>query len=106
VTCGEIAPAIRENVLLWIGCVAGALDEKEYTNKLSSAGFEEVDVEPTRIYRYEDAREFLSSAGLDADVIGPEIEGKFMSAFVRAVKPMLSESKACCGPTCCAPASK
>jgi arsenite methyltransferase len=104
VTRGEIAPAIRENVLLWIGCVAGALDEKEYTDKLSSAGFEQVDVEPTRIYRYEDAREFLSTAGVDADLMGPEINGKFMSAFVRAVKP--SAKGTCCGPTCCAPASK
>jgi arsenite methyltransferase len=87
ITRGQIVPEIRQNVLLWIGCVAGALDETEYRSKLASAGFGEIDVEPTRIYRAEDAREFLSSAGIDADVIAPQVEGKIMSAFVRAVKP-------------------
>jgi arsenite methyltransferase len=106
VTRGEIAPEIRESVLLWIGCVAGALDEKVYRNILSMAGFEQVDVEPTRIYRADDAREFLSSAGLNADEIAPQVEGKFMSAFVRAVKPKHLASEACCGPTCCAPTSR
>jgi ubiquinone/menaquinone biosynthesis C-methylase UbiE len=101
VTRGEIAPAIRQNVLLWIGCVAGALDEKEYRDKLSRAGFEQIDLEPTRIYQASDAREFLSSAGIDAEAISQEVDGKFMSAFVRAVKPNGPAKESCCGPTCC-----
>jgi arsenite methyltransferase len=105
-TRGEVAPEIRQNVLLWIGCVAGALDEHDYRSKLTSAGFEQVDVEATRIYRAEDAREFLSSAGIDADSIAPHVDGKFMSAFVRAVKPTLPVKESCCGPTCCSPATK
>jgi ubiquinone/menaquinone biosynthesis C-methylase UbiE len=100
VTRGEILPEIRKSVLLWVGCVAGALDETEYRNKLSSAGFEEVDVEPTRIYRAADAREFLATEGIEADAIAPQVDGKFMSAFVRAVKPA-NASASCCGPTCC-----
>jgi len=100
VTRGEILPEIRESVLLWVGCVAGALDETEYRNKLSAAGFEKVDVEPTRIYRAADAKEFLATEGVDADAIAPQVDGKFMSAFVRAVKPNpIKES--CCGPSCC-----
>jgi arsenite methyltransferase len=87
ITHGLIAPEIRQSLLLWIGCVAGALDENEYRNKLGSAGFGEIDVEPTRIYRAEDAREFLLSAGIDADSIAPQVDGRIMSAFVRAVKP-------------------
>src|SRR5277367_364162 len=98
VTRGEIRPEIRKNVLLWVGCVAGALDEMDYRNKLQSAGFEQVDLEPTRIYRAADAREFLATSGIDADAIAPEVDSKFMSAFVRAVKPA---AKDCCGPTCC-----
>ena len=87
VTRGEILPAIRKSVLLWVGCIAGALDETEYRNALQAAGFVQVDVEPTRIYRAADAREFLATAGVDADAIAPEVDGKFFSAFVRAVKP-------------------
>jgi arsenite methyltransferase len=98
VTRGEIMPEIRKNVLLWVGCVAGALEEADYRAKLQSAGFEQVDVEPTRVYRVEDAREFLSGQGLDVDAIAPQVDGKFMSAFVRAVKPTAKE---CCGPACC-----
>jgi len=98
VTRGEILPEIRKNVLLWVGCVAGALDEAEYRAKLSVAGFEQVDVEPTRIYRAADAKEFLATEGIDADTIAPQVDGKFMSAFVRAVKPA---KLACCGPSCC-----
>jgi len=98
VTRGEIRPEIRRNVLLWVGCVAGALDENDYRNKLEAAGFEQVDLEPTRIYRAADAREFLATSGIDADAIAPEVDSKFMSAFVRAVKPA---AKDCCGPTCC-----
>src|SRR5207249_1762027 len=76
---GEVPAAIRRSVELWIGCVAGALEEQEYRDKLAKAGFEAVDVEPTRVYRAEDAREFLTQAGLDADAIAPEVEGKVMS---------------------------
>jgi len=74
-------------VELWIGCVAGALEDSEYREKLAKAGFEEIDLEPTRVYRVDDAREFLAGAGIDADVIGPQVDAKFMSAFVRARKP-------------------
>ena len=84
---GEVPPAIRKSVELWIGCVAGALEEQEYREKLTKAGFGAIDLEPTRIYRVEDAREFLASAGLDGDAIASEVDGKFMSAFVRAQKP-------------------
>jgi arsenite methyltransferase len=97
VTRGEMLPEIRKNVLLWVGCVAGALEENEYRSKLASAGFEQINLEPTRIYHIEDAREFLSGQNIDVDAIAPQVDGKFMSAFVRAVKPQQS----CCGPTCC-----
>ena len=100
VTRGEIAPEVRKSVLLWVGCIAGALDENEYRGKLKAAGFEQIEVEPTRVYRIDDAREFLSSAGIDVDAIAAQVDEKFMSAFVRAVKPKPAE-KACCGPTCC-----
>jgi arsenite methyltransferase len=100
VTRGEIAPEVRKSVLLWVGCIAGALDENEYRGKLKASGFEQIEVEPTRIYRVDDAREFLSSAGIDVDAIAAQIDEKFMSAFVRAVKPKPAQ-KACCGPTCC-----
>jgi arsenite methyltransferase len=96
VTRGEMAREIRQSVLLWVGCVAGALEESEYREKLSAAGFEQVEIEPTRIYRVEDAREFLHEQGVDAETIAPQVDGKFMSAFVRARKP-----QACCAPTCC-----
>ena len=84
---GEVPAAIRRSVELWIGCVAGALDEQEYRERLAQAGFEAIDVQPARIYRAEDAREFLLPAALDADAIAPQVDGKFMSAFVRARKP-------------------
>ena len=87
VTRGEVDAQIRQNILLWVGCVAGALDENEYHAKLAAAGFEKIDIEPTRVHRVEDAREFLSAAGVDVDAIAPQVDGKFMSAFVRAVKP-------------------
>jgi arsenite methyltransferase len=99
VTRGEMLPEIRKNVLLWVGCVAGALEKNEYHSKLASAGFEKVEVEPTRVYRIEDAREFLSGQNIDVDAIAPQVDGKFMSAFVRAVKPERNEP--CCGATCC-----
>ncbi|MGA2113415.1 MAG: arsenite methyltransferase [Bryobacteraceae bacterium] len=97
VTRGEMPPEIRERVLLWVGCIAGALEENEYRAKLAAAGFESVDVEPTRIYRVEDARAFLSGQGIDVDLIAPQVDEKFMSAFIRAVKP----AGACCGASCC-----
>jgi SAM-dependent methyltransferase len=84
---GEVPAAIRRSVELWIGCVAGALAEDEYRARLAKAGFEAIDLEPTRIYRVEDAREFLAGAGIDAEAIAPELDGRFMSAFVRARKP-------------------
>jgi 2-polyprenyl-3-methyl-5-hydroxy-6-metoxy-1,4-benzoquinol methylase len=99
VTRGEMPPEIRERVLLWVGCIAGALEENEYRAKLTAAGFESVDLEPTRIYRVEDARALLSGEGIDVDAIAPQIDGKFMSAFIRAVKPA---NVACCAPGCCA----
>jgi arsenite methyltransferase len=99
VTRGEMLPEIRKSVVLWVGCIAGALEENEYRSKLERAGFEQVDLEPTRIYRVEDAREFLAGEGVDVDAIAPQLDGKFMSAFVRAVKP--KAQKSCCGPSCC-----
>lgn len=96
VTRGEVPREIRQSVLAWVGCVAGAMEENEYRSKLKSAGFEEIELEPTRVYRVEDAREFLTGQDIDVDAIAPHIEGKFLSAFIRAVKP-----KGCCDPTCC-----
>jgi arsenite methyltransferase len=102
VTRGEIAAEIRQSMLLWVGCVAGALEEGEYRAKLGAAGFEAIEVEPTRIYSVEDAREFLSEKGLDVDSIAPQADGKFLSAFLRAVKPLAAKTtEACCGPKCC-----
>jgi len=84
---GEIPQEIRRNVELWIGCLAGALEEKEYRSKLRSAGFEQIEVEPTRVYRAEDARPFLEAAGLDFGTAAAAVEGRIMSAFIRARKP-------------------
>jgi ubiquinone/menaquinone biosynthesis C-methylase UbiE len=81
---GEVPAQIRKSVELWIGCVAGALEENEYRAKLAKAGFEGIDVEPTRVYRVDDARELLDREGVDAAAIAPMVDGKFMSAFVRA----------------------
>ena len=86
VTRGKMNDDIRRSVLLWVGCVAGALEENQYREKLADAGFEEITIEPTRIYRVEDAREFLAASGVDVERIAAEVDGKFMSAFVRAVK--------------------
>ncbi len=88
VTRGEIEPEIRQNVLAWIGCVAGALDEDVYREKLVNIGFTNVEVEPTRIYRAEDAKDFLAARGLDATILAPEVNGRFISAFIRAQKPI------------------
>jgi SAM-dependent methyltransferase len=104
VTRGAIPEQIRRDVLLWAGCIAGALDESDYRAKLDAVGFEAIGIEPTRIYNIEDARAFLTGEGIDVDAIAPQVEGKFMSAFVRAKKPgVASDAKAaaCCAPTCC-----
>ena len=87
VTRGAIPADVRQSILLWVGCLAGALEENDYKNKLEAAGFSRVEMEPTRIYRVEDAREFLAGAGIDVDAIAPLVDGKFMSAFIRALKP-------------------
>ena len=84
---GEIPPEIRRSVELWVGCLAGALDESDYKQKLARAGFEEISIEPTRVYRVEDAREFLSGHGIDVDLIAPLVDGRFFSGFIRARKP-------------------
>ena len=102
VTRGEIDPQIRKSVLLWVGCVAGALQENDYRDKLSAAGFADIEIEPTRIYRLEDAREFLAGKGLDVDALAEQADGKFFSAFVRAVKPAPATASApCSAPGCC-----
>ncbi len=87
VTRGDVPAALRRDVLLWIGCIAGALDEDEYRAKLAQAGFTAIEVQPTRIYSVEDAREFLVSKDINVDAIAPQVDGKFMSAFIRAMKP-------------------
>ena len=99
VTRGEMLPEIRQSVLAWVGCIAGALDEDEYRTKLAGAGFAQIEIEPTRIYRAEDAREFLAGQGIDAAAIAPQVDGKFMSAFIRALKPLAENT--CCGPAWC-----
>jgi arsenite methyltransferase len=88
VTRGEIQPEMRKNILLWVGCVAGALEENEYKDKLSAAGFESIEVEPTRIYSAKDALSFLIDKGWSIEGVGDQMDGKFMSAFIRAQKPM------------------
>jgi SAM-dependent methyltransferase len=97
VTRGQIPPAVRDRIHLWVGCIAGAMAEEEYRSGLIAAGFENVGIERTRVYHAGDAREFLGGQGIDVDSIAAEVDGKFMSAFVRAMKP-----KSCCGPECCA----
>ncbi len=87
VTRGDMPPEIRQSVLLWVGCIAGALKDEEYRHKLAAAGFEQIEVEPTRVYRAEDAASFLKGQGVDFEAVAPQFEGKFMSAFIRARKP-------------------
>ncbi len=99
VTRGEVPEQIRKNVLAWAGCIAGALQDTDYADKLARAEFEGIGIEPTRIYKGEDAREFLSGKGVNVDEMAGHIEGKFMSAFVRATKPQ--SASVCCAPTCC-----
>jgi ubiquinone/menaquinone biosynthesis C-methylase UbiE len=101
VVSGDDVPAeLRRSMELWVGCVAGALEESAYRSKLSGVGFEAIDVEPTGIYRAADAKQFLAEAGLSDDVTLAKIDGRIMSAFIRATKPAAA-SKTCCGPTCC-----
>ena len=96
----DVPTAVRRSMELWIGCVAGALEEGDYRAKLEAAGFERVEVEPTRIYKVEDARAFLANAGPGLVEMAEQVDGRFMSAFVRAVKPG-GTAAPCCGPTCC-----
>jgi arsenite methyltransferase len=103
---GPVPADIRKNVELWVGCVAGAMDESDYRAKLGAAGFAEIEIEPTRVYSIEDARQFLTAKGIDVDIVAPQVEGKFASAFIRAKKPVApkdASEKSCCGPTCCTP---
>ncbi len=95
---GDVPAEIRRSMELWVGCIAGALEEQEYAAKLRSAGFADVEVEPWRIYKMDDARAFLTEKGIDVDRLAPRVDGRFASAFVRARKP---EAKSCCGPDCC-----
>jgi len=111
---GDVPAAVRRSMELWVGCVAGALEESEFTRLLAEAGFEGADIEPTRVYRSEDARVFLEEAGIDVAANLDEIDGKFMAGFVRAAKPAPraarplaaaaapTDGAACCGPDCCA----
>src|SRR5215472_9938344 len=92
---GNVPEEVRKSMLLWVGCIAGALEESEYLEKLKGAGFEDATVDPTRVYNVEDARQFLTNAGVDVDAIAPQVNEKFFSAFVRANKP---EGRGCCGP--------
>jgi arsenite methyltransferase len=96
---GEVPADIRRSMELWVGCIAGALEEGDYAAKLRAAGFTDVEVEPWRIYKIDDARTFLAESGVDVDRMAPQIQDRFVSAFVRARKP---EAARCCGPTCCA----
>jgi ubiquinone/menaquinone biosynthesis C-methylase UbiE len=95
---GEVPAEIRKSMELWVGCIAGALEEYEYRDKLFSAGFESIDIEPTRVYKIEEAKDFLAAAGLDVEKVAPLVDNKFMSAFVRAVKP--ARSGVVVGPSC------
>ncbi len=103
---GDVPSEVRQSMLLWVGCIAGALKDSDYMNKLGAAGFEEIDIEPTRVYNIEDARQFLVGEGVDVETIAPQVKDKFMSAFIRAKKPakqvsVTESGRTCCGPTCC-----
>ncbi len=98
---GQVPDAIRNSMMLWVGCIAGALDEQDYKSKLINAGFAEVSFEPTRFYNAADAGHFLTEAGFSVDEIAPLVDGKFFSAFIRATKPVATKSGSCCQPGCC-----
>lgn len=104
---GEVPAELRRSMELWVGCVAGALEEREFAGLLRDAGFEEVDIETTRVYRVDDARAFLEGSGIDVDAMAPAVDGRIASAFVRARKPVqvpaaAGAEGACCAPGCCA----
>ena len=94
---GEVPELVRKSMLLWVGCIAGALEEREYAARLAQAGFTGISVEPTRVYSIEDARPSLTEAGIDVDAVAAQVDGKFMGAFIRATKP----GGRCCKPGCC-----
>ncbi len=94
---GDVPDEVRQHMLLWVGCIAGALKDVDYIAKLAEAGFEDIEIEPTRVYNIEEARAFLSAEGIDVDAIAPQVDGKFMSAFICGRKPAAS----CCAPGCC-----
>jgi SAM-dependent methyltransferase len=101
---GAVPEAVRSSMLLWVGCIAGALEQEDYRARLLRAGFTAVDIEPTRTYNIEDARQFLSQSGVDVDAIAPQVEDRVFSAFLRATKPQAAASpqeRTCCGPSCC-----
>ncbi len=100
VSRGEILPQIRQSILAWVGCIAGALEENEYRQKLAACGFEQIAIEPTRIYSAEDALECITGQEIDMNAGAAQIGGKFLSAFIRAVKPTLTQ-ESCCAATCC-----
>jgi len=99
---GTVPEEIRQSMLLWVGCISGALEREEYRAKLAAAGFTDISFETTRSYNIEDARVFLTQAGIAVDEIAPLVEDKFQSAFIRAAKP----NAACCEPGCCSPDQK
>jgi len=98
---GTVPDEVRRSMLLWVGCLAGALQDYQYVSKLAKSGFEQIDIEPTRVYDIEDARQFLAGEGIDVDAIAPLVQNKFMGAFIRAVKPAATTEKGCCAPSCC-----
>ena len=99
IVLGDVPADVRRNMELWVGCIAGALRDTDYTGKLAASGFQNARVEPWRVYDVESARAFLTDSGLDVDLLAEQVTGKFASAFVRAEKP---QAKTCCGPECCA----
>ncbi|HEX3968117.1 MAG TPA: arsenite methyltransferase [Edaphobacter sp.] len=101
VVLGEVPDEVRKSMLLWVGCIAGALEQTVYQHKLEAAGFTNISFEITRTYDIEDARQFLTESGVDVNAIAPQVDGKFLSAFIRATKP-----EPCCAPGCCAPATQ
>ncbi len=98
---GKVPDEVRRSMELWVGCIAGALEDYQYVAKLAKVGFENIDIEPTRVYNIEDARQFLTGEGVNVDEVASQVQNKFMSAFVRAVKPDLYSGMGCCGPSCC-----
>ena len=98
---GTVPDEVKRSMLLWVGCIAGALQDYQYVSKLAESGFDQIDIESTRVYNIEDARQFLAGEGIDVDAIAPLVQDKFMGAFIRAVKPAATSEKGCCAPSCC-----